>query len=252
MQKIGFSCTTLNGTGKQGILPKDDQGYYTTVVGGLSVFNSSGDFYPYEAAKELFTSSSALMRRVKTGCLKGEYGHPKMTPGMSMEQFAQRVMTIDEKQTCVHFSEIWLDFDKVKDQAGKPIIAMMAKITPSGPFGPALEKSLNNPKEEVCFSIRAFTEDVRIGGIKHRQLREVVSYDLVLEGGIYSAKKFLSPTLESFNEKEFTKDELLTAVTPAKNEAGIAMESSIISAEGLFKTLGWEFTPGNKPSFLNW
>ena len=164
---VNFACTTLAGTNKQGILPPDQDGYYTMPVGGLNMFNSAGEFYNYEAAKELFTGSSAFMRRVKTGCLKGETGHPKRLPNQSKDSFAQRVMTIDEKNVCVHFSEIWLDLNSVKDANGKSIVAIMAKLTPSGPNGPSLEKSLNNKKEEVCFSIRAFTEDKFFGGVNN-------------------------------------------------------------------------------------
>ncbi len=93
-QKVLFSCTTLAGTGKKGKLTKDENGYYTMPIGGLNVFNSIGDFYTYEDAKQLFDSSSTFMRRVKTGALKGEYGHPKPIKGQSYEEFAERVLTI--------------------------------------------------------------------------------------------------------------------------------------------------------------
>jgi hypothetical protein len=250
MNKINFSCTTLAGTKKQGILRPDDNGYYTMPIGGLNVFNSAGEFYTYEGAKELFTSSSAFMRRVKSGCLKGETGHPKPLPGQSMESFAQRVMTIDEKNVCVHFSEIWLDFDNVKDANGKPIIAIMSKLTPSGTNGPALQKSLDNPKEEVCFSIRAFTEDRRVGGIKQRALREVVCFDNVTEPGISIAKKFFAPALESRLEAEFTKQDLIKSMTT--EVPGLSMESIRNNGLELFQSLGWDFDKKDIPSWVNW
>lgn len=179
-QRIGFSCTTLNGTNKAGKLLPDENGYYTMPVGGLNVFNSAGQFYTYERAKWLFESSSAFMRRVSTGCLKGECGHPKPTQGQSQDSYLQRVMTVDEKNVAAHFSDIWLDLDNVKDSNGKPVIAIMAKLTPSGPMGPALQKSLDNPKEEVCFSIRAFTEDQNLGGVIQRTLKEIITFDWVV------------------------------------------------------------------------
>ena len=248
---VRFSCTALAGTAKQGILPKDANGYYTMPVGGLNVFNSIGDYYPYEGAKELFTSSSAFMRRIKTGCLKGEYGHPKMLPGQSMESFAQRVMTIDEQKTCVHFSDIWLDFDKVKDETGRPVVAIMAKLKPTGPYGPALEASLQNPKEEVCFSIRAFTEDIRVNGVKHRNLREVVVFDAVGEGGISIAKKFKSPVLESFVDQAVTRENILGALSD-QHSSGVAMESTKIAGLSLLSALGWDLNPNTAPNFLKW
>jgi hypothetical protein len=191
-----------------------------------------------------------LMRRIKTGCLKGEYGHPKMLPGQSMEQFAHRVMTIDEKQTCVHFSEIWLDFNNIKDEGGRPIVAIMAKLTPSGPYAAALEKSLNNPKEDVCFSIRAFTEDNYSRGVKQRNLREIIVWDFVQEPGISNARKYRSPSLESYSEKEFTKADLVNAISTKTNN--IATESAILTGTSLFNALGWDFNLKDKPNYTTW
>ena len=250
LNKVNFSCTTLAGTKKQGILKPDDNGYFTMPVGGLNVFNSAGEFYTYEGAKELFTSSSAFMRRVKTGCLKGETGHPKPLPGQSMESFAQRVMTIDEKNVCAHFSEIWLDFENVKDATGKPVIAIMAKVAPSGPNGPALQRSFENIKEEVCFSIRAFTEDRRIAGVKQRALKEVIAFDNVTEPGISFAKKYFSPSLESRFEKEFTREQLVDALT--NETAGVSMESVRNTGLELFTSLGWTFDKKDIPNWVNW
>lgn len=247
---IRFSCTALAGTGKQGLLPKDSDGYYTMPIGALNTFNSAGDYYPYEEAKDLFTSSAPLMRRIKTGCLKGEYGHPKILPNQSMDSFASRVMQIDEQKTCVHFSDLWLDFDSVKDEMGKPVIAVMAKLTPSGPFGPALQKSLDNPKEDVCFSIRSFTEDVRVNGVRQRQLREIITYDCVTEPGINVARKYKAPTLESFADVPFTKDHILAVANT--QPANMSMESSIITGRSLVRAMGWDFDHKAKPRYFSW
>ncbi len=252
---VRFSCVALKGTGKKGILPKDADGYYTMPIGGLNTFNSMGDYYPYEGAKELFTGSSALMRRIKTGTLKGEYGHPRPPAGFNPKSeqdnaaFARRVMTIEEKNTCVHFSEVWLDFDNMKDASGKPIIGIMAKLKPAGPYGPALEESLQNPKEEVCFSIRAFTEDVPMRGMKLRTLKEIVVWDFVTEPGINNARKYHAPSLESFEEQVFTKEVIVQSMS--SEVEGIAMESTRDMGRSLIHSLGWDFKD-NMPSFLKW
>ena len=247
--QVRFTCSVLSGTGKEGKLPKDQYGYYTQPIGGLNVFNSAGDYYPYESAKHLFQNSSAFMRRISSGCLKSELGHPKPLPGQSMESFAQRVMTIDEKNVCAHIAEVYLDFDNVKDKNGRPIIAMMGKIKPSGPHAAALERSYDNPKEDVCFSIRAFTDDQRINGIKQRNLLEVVTYDFVGESGIAEARRYYSPSLESLSESRFTKEAMSNAVKPI---AGMAMESSIIKPVTLFKMMGWDSQFLEDPKFMNW
>lgn len=250
MQKVLFSCSTLAGTGKKGALKKDENGYYTMPIGGLNVFNSIGDFYTYEDAKELFNSSSIFMRRVKSGALKGEYGHPKQAPGQTYEQFAERVLTIEEKNICSHFSEIWLDFDNVRDKDGKKVIAIMAKVAPSGPMGDALGKSLENKNEDVCFSIRSFTRDTYVGGVKHRALAEIVTWDYVNEPGINFARKYSAPALESLTEQAFTRKELLRAIKHM--DQGFGMESAKLTGVGLFKSLGWSFNEEDIPNYMKW
>lgn len=250
LQAVKFSCTSLAGTGKQGILPPDADGYRQMPIGGLNCFNSAGEYYPYQTAKNLFEQSSAFMRRVKTACLKGEYGHPKRQPGQSMEEFMRRVMQVEEKFVCVHFKEIWLDFDSIKDAQGRPIVSVMASLRPTGPYADALERSLNNPKEDVCFSVRAFTEDVRSGGVNNRNLVEVVTYDFVNEPGIATARKYKAPSLESFADEVVTRENVRGAL---EGMDSVAMESSgVATAQALFKLFGFDSTTLTTPKFLNW
>lgn len=261
IHEVKFTCTALDGTGKQGILPPDADGYYTVPIGGLNCYNSVGEYYPFESARNLFEQSGALMRRISTGVLKGEYGHPKMLPGQSMDQFARRVMTIEEKSVCVHYKEVWLDFDTVKDSAGRPIVAIMAKLKPSGPYADALERSLNNRHEDVCFSIRSFTDDVKIYGVNNRNLVEIVTWDAVTEPGIAGARKYKAPGLESHSDRlmtslqsvsetVFSRDHLIAAVKP---QAGFALEASAVAAaDAIFRAFGWDKSVLNTPKFLDW
>lgn len=251
MEKVLFSCTALAGTGKKGKLAPDKDGNYIQPIGGLNVFNSVGEYYTYEGAKELFESSSTFMRRVKTSALKSEYGHPKPLPGQKYEEFVDRVLTIEEKNVCAHLKEIWLDFNAVKDSSGKNVIAIMAKISPTGPYGPALQKSLDSPDEDVCFSIRSFTQDNYIGGIKHRRIAEIVTFDYVNEPGINFARKYKSPALESLQEQSFTRMEMLRAVS-RMNKVGVGMESAALTGLGLFKSLGWSLEEFDVPKFMKW
>lgn len=244
-----FGCTVLKGTNKKGILPKDEFGYYTMPIGGLNVFNSSGDYYAYDGARQLFESSSSFMRRVQAGCLKGELGHPKPLPGQSLESYAQRIMTVEETNIAVHFSEIWLDFESIKDKSGRPVISIMAKLCPSGPHANALERSLNNPKEDTGFSIRSFTSDEYIGGVKTRTLKQIVTHDAVLETGISFARKYYAPTLESLQDDLFTKNQLSKIIL--SNE-GLGLESSNAPVIELFTAFNWNFNDTDAPSFTKW
>lgn len=241
MNQIRFGCTSLVGTNKVGNLKQDEHGYYECVVGALNMFNSAGQYYVYDQARELFEKSSQLMRRVKRGALRGEYGHPKRQPGMSMEDFAQRVLSIYEEQECCHHAELFLDFDRIKDENGRPVIAIVSKVLPSGPHGHVLEKKFQNPKENVCFSIRSFTDDYVDRGIIKRILRTVVTFDYVNEPGIAVAEKYKSPALEGFSEDVvFSRGQIERGVKQAATSGGMAQESVGLSAGELFRTMGWQ------------
>ena len=252
---IRFGCTSLVGTGKKGVLKPDNDGYYSIVVGALNVYNSAGQYYVYEEAKELFTSSSQLMRRIKRGVLRGEYGHPKRIPGMSDEQFAARIMSIYEENTCCHHAEITLDFENVRDENGNKVIGIVSKVLPSGPKGAALQKSLDNPKENVCFSIRAFTDDYTHRGIDQRILRNIVTWDYVTEPGISSAEKFKSPALEELSATTFTRGQLERTYNQSSLN-GVATESVTLSLEELFESFGWQTHTGTSvlkaPGYSGW
>ena len=248
--KVFFSCTALAGTQKNGILNKDENGYRTMPIGGLNCFNSAGQYYPYEAAKNLFESSSSFMRRVSTGCLKAEEGHPKPAPQQSETDFANRIRRIEETRVCAHIAEVYLDFNSLRDDKGRPIVAIMGKVAPSGPFGEALEKSFNNPKEDVCFSIRSFTENKYIAGVLQKEIAEIITFDRVTEPGIYTSRKFKAPSLESLNEMSFTKETLENSTKI--HYSNVSLENNILSTYALFKSLGWDTSHLEAPKFMKW
>lgn len=265
MNNVMFACTSLVGVNKVGDLKKNENGYYPMVVGALNAFNSSGAFYDYDGAKHLFEQSSAFMRRIKRAALRGEYGHPKPGPReldkrvqrLRDEEYARRCLTIDETNVCCHHMRIWLDFNSVKDKNGNPVISIMSEVAPNGPLGQVLEKQLENKHENVCFSIRAFTDNRIMGGIERRVLREVVTFDYVNEPGIATAEKYLSPALEQLGEHSFSRSMLEEAIYKERPSgiSAMSMESTIISADSLFRAMGWD-TPkhhhSGKPNYLQW
>lgn len=249
MQKVRYTSTVLRGN-KKGILPKDENGYYSIPVGGLNVYNSVGEFYALEGAKQLFDSSSAFMRRVQNGCLKAEVGHPKQEPGMTIRDYIKRILTIEERNICGHFGEIWLDeeFGRTQTTAqNKSVVAIMGKVRPSGEKGIVLETALNNPRENVCFSIRALTENFVKGGVTVRVLDTVVTFDLVNEGGIAHANKFSSPALESNEEQTFFINQL-EDIYKAHLKDPVAAESSTLLKEILDRAN----EISKRPIYSNW
>jgi hypothetical protein len=246
-----FACTSLVGVNKAGTLKKDADGYRDVVVGALNVFNSAGSFYAYDEARELFEESNAFMRRIQRAALRGEVGHPKPPPRelnpqlqrIREEEYARRCMTIDDNNVCVQHRRIWLDFDAVKDKKGNPIISIMSSIIPSGEKFAFLERQLENPHENVCFSIRAFTTNTYERGVEKRVLREIVTFDYVNEPGIATAEKYFSPALENMEQYSFSRARLEDALYNHR-PAGISMESVIVPANSLFKNMGWSSPDG--------
>lgn len=252
MDNIRFTCTSLANTNKVGIITPDTDGYYDMVVGGLNVFNSVGQYYEYEGAKALFESSSPFMRRIKRGALRGEVGHPKQMPGEKDDDYLDRIYVIDERNVCVHFKEIYLDFNSKKMPNGDPVIAIMAKLTPSGPKGDYLAKQIANKSENVCFSIRSLTQDTMVRGRYTRTIKHIVTFDNVNEPGISIANKYEAPGLESLTplvDKPVTKNQILRSVN--KSVATIGTESAMMDANELFTSFGWSNNTG-KPAYSKW
>lgn len=251
MNTVRFGCSALAGTNKAGNIKPDAQGYYEMVIGGLNIFNSAGQYYTYEGAKQLFEQSSQFQRRIGRGSLRGEMGHPPKLPGMTMDDYINRIMEIREANVCVHFKEVYLDFDRVKTNQGKPAVAIMAKLTPSGPLASSLEKSLDNPNENVCFSIRAFTQDYYERGVACRDLKNIITFDYVNECGVHIANKYDNPSLEDLSEA-FMTNEQIKRVCHGNLQSTIATESSVAIANELLTTMGMDLPLGVKAAFTKW
>lgn len=237
-RSVNYTCTALVGTNKTGKLEPDESGYYTLVVGALDVFNSAGSYYPLETGKLLFEDSSSFMRRVRDGSCKGETGHPEQLPGQSIREYIQRLLRIKESNVCCHFRSFRLE--EIDDGKGKKVCGIIAEIKPAGPHGPALKEALENGDENVCFSIRSLTNDVRMPtGIIHKNLKTVVTFDWVTEPGIYVAKKWRSPALESLEETEVIP-EYLDSIEEVNSLSPASMEHAVIDVDTLRKELGWD------------
>lgn len=254
-RSANYSCTALVGSNKAGVLKPDSNGYYEMVVGALDAFNRSGAYYPLSAAKHLFESSSSFMRRVNEGNCKGEAGHPKPGPGMSTRDFIQRVLTIEETKVCCHFKSFRLEMDGFKDNTGSPIVAIIAKVKPAGPMGPALKEAFENPDENVCFSLRSLTNDfVQPNGVLQKNIKTIVTFDWVTEGGIWNAQKYKSPSLESFDEVSFNKEQLMS-VKEAHKKGNVSVEHNSLDVDSVINDLGWSAKGDSKivtPPSLKW
>lgn len=251
-RSVNIGCTMLLGTDKKGILKPDDAGYYTVVLGAYGAHNNVGMFYDLASAVPFFQSGSPLVRMAEKGVLRGEYKHPEPSPNMSDQDYIRRIRTIDSDRVAFHIRRLYLQDGQVDDQ-GRPITVVMGEVRPSGPYGQVLKDALENPHENVYFSVRSLTVDDVMRGIKYT--REIVTWDFVNEGGIYNANKYSSPALESFHEVEIVPADLWTLADEQKQQKAVGIESAGIDYESLAKDLGWERLPvkhTTQPVYSEW
>lgn len=250
-QKASIGCTMLLGTGKKGVLKPDADGYYTLVLGAYGAYNSAGMFYDLASAQPLFKPGSALMRQIEKGVLRAEYKHPQPEPGQPDAHYIHRIRQIDSDRVCAHIRNLRLEGGQ-RDEQGRPITLVIGEVRPSGPYGSILKDALDNPHENVYFSVRSLTADDVMRGIKYT--REIITWDFVNEGGIYSANKYNSPSLESFGEVEVTPTALWELAEQERKQKAMGMESASTDYETLARSLGWERkTPTvSAPAYTEW
>lgn len=248
---IHFTCTALVGLNKGGELKPDSDGYRKVVLGALGIYNSAGEYYTTHAIEEIF-NSSLFKDRVNQGRLRSELGHPKIRPNETERSFLSRIYQIEEKNVCAHIKEVYIDLTSVKDNNDQPVVAIIGKVIPSGPYADTLEKQFNNPNENVCFSVRGLSDDVVIRGINNKSLKQIITWDNVNDPGISVANKFKSPALESLNQYIFSRQ---TIESFASNTVptSVALESAVMSANELCNALGWiKSNTGKRSKLLAW
>lgn len=248
--EVKLGCSMLLGTGKKGVLTPDADGYYELVLGAYGAYNSAGMYYDLASAESFFKPGSVLHRQINKGVLRGEYKHPEQGD-MSDEQYVQRICKIDSDRVCCHIRDIRL-VPGQRDEKGRPIVLVVGKVRPSGPFGDVLKDALDNPHENVYFSVRSLTMDDLLRGIKYT--RNIITWDFVNEGGIYSANKFNSPSLESFSEVSITPTMLWKLAEEQKSDLASGMESADVDYNALATELGWNKTTAKvtTPIYGDW
>jgi len=226
---IAVSRLTTKAPDKKGVLKPDSEGYYTVVLGGLNVLNSSNCFYPLDGNREMFEPNSILQRRIQNGHMYMEMGHPKREPGMTDRDWFVRVLRIEEKNHCGHIKEVWLEENyKPLGEKNSKIVAIIGKVKPTGPYKESLEEYLKTPSINAAFSVRSFTNDKMSQGTIYKYYKDIICWDFVTEPGIANATKWDSPGLESIHID--TEYELMVTsgmVDYAKNMAAdsISVES---------------------------
>lgn len=246
-QRIVYGNTILKNLGKKGILKPDTDGYYTVVLGALGVDNSAGEHYiNSEVSRSTFAEGSTLHNRLGKGLLRGEWGHPKPQLYPNMRAFERRVRMIDEDRISHHIRSVWLEEVTVD---GQRLLCILGEVCPSGPYGDALKKALDNPDENVTFSGRYYSNLTTRGGQTVREIHTCGTWDFVSEPGIDSAHKYNSPSLESSEDIYLTQRDIMAAAETEEQHQSMAvsMESGGLSAKNLMS----DFNIGSKSKGLD-
>lgn len=263
MANLRYACTALAGVNKTGLLKPDEHGYYRMILGAFNFYNASGIFYDHESSKHVFESSSSFMRRITTGNLYGEREHPAWEKGWSLDEYVRRIRHVDGTNVSHHIREIEVE-EHGLDSKGRMVYVVYGWIKPDRDHGAALQSALDNPHQNVCFSIRSLIDDKWIKGECVRTVTELVTYDWVTEPGISLATKYNNPGLECFDslimmpgEDIIVPDDTiyrLHAQELEKQRAGVGFESeSLLGLEALIQHM--EKTPyqiGKPQGLIAW
>lgn len=198
---LKFECQALAGVNKVGKLKKDDKGYYLVTFAALNIFNAGKIFYDYDLSKHVFDPNDPFMRKLLGGKLYSEVEHPEPPikdprhPNF-LDLYIGRNRFIDMRNACGHIRSVSCDpTDELVN--GKPMWVITGWIKPEGVHAACLQSLLDNPDANVCFSLRSIINDRTVGGVRVRQIEELITFDLVTEGGLHVATKYNSPGLES-------------------------------------------------------
>lgn len=184
---VKYGATALGGANPVKFLTTDDRGYRKVILGAFNIPNTSGIMYPFLPQVEaLFKPGSRFYNTLAGRKLKGECGHPSPL-GMTLQQYLVRLQKIEPTREAVHILEI--ELCETKTDKGVPVILVYGWVRPSGPYGPSLEKQLENPEENVMFSLRSLTDPVVMGGRMCKVVWCMVTYDVVTDQGIPYADK---------------------------------------------------------------
>lgn len=219
-----YSNIALAGSGKKGILKKLDGGYYEIILGAFAAFANGGWIYDTRTAMRYMENDKEFLDTLQSGKLRSEWGHPIREAGMSDKDWYIRICTIQENNTSSHIRRVSVSMDTVTDERGRKVAAIIGEVCPSGFKANEFRNMLENPHEDVNYSIRCFAaKDFRT---MHKHINRIITWDSVSTPGIKVASKYKTPSLESkqdvcslLDEAEFNINRLRSQLTEGVNDA---------------------------------
>lgn len=207
-----YNCVALAGVNAGASLQKDNDGYYRVLLAALNVFNSEGVFYAFNESKHVFDRSNVFMRKVQAGNLYGEEDHPPWEQGMSDSAFMERNEWIETKNVSHHIREVEL-VNTTQTCNGMPVVEVWGWVKPNRERGPLLAEALENPHQNVCFSLRAIVREKRVNGVVTRRIDKLITFDWVIEDGLQICNKYSAMQRGSKVAQESTRMYLDRVIT---------------------------------------
>lgn len=237
-----YTSVALPTPGKKGILKKLDNDYFEIVVGAFGAYANGGWIYDEKSSIDFFENNPDFLAMLRNRKLRSEWGHPRRQVGMTDLEWLQRIHEIYEPNWSSHIRALHLSHDTVKDKDGRSVIAIIGEVTPCGPHADNFRRCLENPDEDMNYSVRSFARKNFATGRKH--FTKVITFDSVYDPGIAEASKFTTPSLESkdISDSSYVSDILDSAEFHIEDlkrsvESGSVDLSSFESKDDVFKLI---------------
>lgn len=219
-----FEVTALKGVNKVGTIKRLDNNYIEVILGALEFPNSIGAIYDMDRAMRFFAPGSIFQRRIEQGFLRGELGHPKERECINYRDYVQRIHEIEEKNWIIHIRRVRV-VPGYRLPTGQVVTAIIGEVTPTGVHAHIVERILQNPDENLAFSIRSMATDRIVGGQRRKYLDNVITFDVVNEPGIAVATKYNAPSCES-EQLAVVFPEMIRSMMDTEGKE-VALESSL-------------------------
>jgi len=180
---------------------KDENGYYKVRLGKINAFNRQGIYYYVDDLDKVTGPGSVLYRRLEEGFLRAEVSHPEaIRKAKTTQELIRAIMFIDLNNVCGHIKRIeFIDTGKPEKGFTRNIIEVYGWVKPSGPKKQILQDALENPDENVAFSIRSLVKNGIMGNVLTKQILEISTWDYVYEPGVKGSSKWGAAGLEDLS-----------------------------------------------------
>ncbi|UKZ10963.1 virion structural protein [Vibrio phage C-ZP2022] len=259
MDNIAYFGSDVLNVQQASELQTDSKGYRLVTLSAFNYSNRGDGRAYYKFTRELenlFKASSQLMTRARERNLYGEWGHPTLQPGESVQSFVNRFRTITEKHMSHHIKDIVLKH--AKDHEGNDVVLAMGWVKPFGPYASCLESAFGNDEQNCSFSIRSASKRHERKGPDgnmrlEKEIHTIFTWDYVNLPGVDLCTKYNSPAqfdtegyvdnagMDSLLELEFSIEDLNAAAAVADHLSSLTgiEDSKAVSTTMIKDELGW-------------